>query len=461
MTAQVSTDNEQQDLDVPRISRHSSEQAAALSTTSEDGDAEEPLRSLGTRDPWNKSPAMPIDKMLVDSERVREQAEDSPSRLAIPECALDSDGGEQKSSHGRRERSTHPIRRERSTHPIRRESSLRRSSSSIDGSKPSKARSPHSRLSRREDQGDTSAHRGSWSGNPTTDRKRSSRRSSVGREGNSHDQARRSFRPSSLKDSGAYGTPRSRPSQQEMSTRRKTHGDDPQETAIAFSGQHRQREQIEIESSHSASSSSIGTSIHREDLRARGDRAKNGKLTQAVSIPEKSGRRESRRRSSKDTRDFRSHGTSVGHDAVARCDSGSNGAESLQHNASFCASDPHRPIGPQKSRRRSSVSHDASGKEDRWKLLSQELQSRSFIDILLERSKEWQTVVVEFDGHASLDHLALHSYHAGTIKKRTSKENEELDRMQRTRSMVPLDSLLTNQRSGPAPKRRGSTGTIE
>jgi hypothetical protein len=94
-------------------------------------------------------------------------------------------------------------------------------------------------------------------------------------------------------------------------------------------------------------------------------------------------------------------------------------------------------------------------------LISQELQSRSFIDILLERSKELQTVVVEFDGHSSLDQLALHSYHAGTSKKRNSKGDRVLDGLQRTRTTVPLDSVLTKQRSGPPPKRRGSTGTIE
>jgi hypothetical protein len=194
----------------------------------------------------------------------------------------------------------------------------------------------------------------------------------------------------------------------------------------------------------------------------RGDRGKNGKAPQKASVPERSGRRASRRRSMTDTIDFEPDGTSVGHEDVARCDPGSNCAKSLKHNASLCASDPHRPISSQKSKSRSSLSHDDSGEEDRLKLLSQELQSRSFIDILLERSNELQTVVVvEFDGHSSLDCLALHSYREGTThKKRTSNRHGEFDRMQRTRSTVPLDSLLTEQRSGPPLKRRGSTGTI-
>jgi hypothetical protein len=311
-------------------------------------------------------------------------------------------------------------------------------------------------LLRLEDQADTSVQRGSRSGNPNVDSKRSSRRTSVGREGNSHDVARRSSRSSSSKDSIAI-TSRSRTSQQEKSTRRKTHRDDPQEPENASFGQKRQGQQLEMESAHSASSS---RSIQQEDSRMRGDRGKDGKAPQKASVPESSGRRASRRRSMTDT--IEPDGTSVGHEDVARCDPGSNCVKSLQHNASFCASDPQRPIRSQKSKRMSSLSHDDSGKDDRLKLLPQELQSPSFIDILLERSKELQTVVVvEFDGHSSLDCLALHSYREGTThKKRTSNRHGEFDRMQRTRSTVPLDSLLTEQRSGPPLKRRGSTGTI-
>jgi hypothetical protein len=438
LTAEMSMSIEQNDLDVTRSSLDSMEPAAGLSTTTEDGDAEEPLRSIGAREPRNKSPALPIDNELLDSERVRELAEDSPSMLAIPVRTLHSDEGEQKSSRGGRERSTHPMQRD---------SSLRGSSHSTDSGKPSKARSSHSRLSRREDQGQASVQHGSRSGSPNIASKSSSRRSS---------DAQRSSRSSSSKDSGSSMS-RNRTSPQEKSTRRKAHTDgrdDPQKPGNALSSQRNQGQQLEMESSHSASSSRSG---QQEDSRMRG-RGKNGRAPQNASAPECSGRRAS---STTDAMDSKSDGTPLGHEDAARCDPGSNSAESVKYNASFCVPDSHCPIGLQKSRSRSSLSHDDSGKEDRWMLISQELQSRSFIDILLERSKELQTVVVEFDGHSSLDQLALHSYHAGTSKKRNSKGDRVLDGLQRTRTTVPLDSVLTKQRSGPPPKRRGSTGTIE